>query len=292
MFTKVDIPILNKKLSIVVNGKLIDFSQTKVMAILNITPDSFYDGGLYQSHDLIMNRVDDIIEQGADIIDIGAVSSRPGANHVSVSEERNRLLPVVELIRKRYPDITISIDTYRSDIVKDIVEHYGQILINDISAGNLDNRLFETVSRYNLPYILMHMQGNPQTMQLKPSYTDVTNEILKFFIGKIKRLRDLGIYDIIIDPGFGFGKSIEDNYAILARLDEFKILELPVLVGISRKSMIYRLLNITPEKALNATALLHGLAIERGANILRVHDVSEAVQNIKLMNKFNEVEIK
>jgi len=247
------------KSSIVVNGKIIDFSIPLVMGILNVTPDSFYKESANLNFDAIRKRIYNIIDEGAAIIDIGGVSTRPGAKFVSENEEIKRLMPVVELLQEIKPDIAISIDTFRSSVVREIVKKYGQVLVNDISGGSLDDKMYKTIAELGLPYIIMHMQGKPDTMQNNPQYKNVTLDIIRFFSEKVNELKKIGVKDIIIDPGFGFGKSIEHNYELLYHLDDFGILELPVLVGVSRKSMIYKLLNITPDEALNGTALLHGL---------------------------------
>jgi len=263
-------------------SKLIDLSEPKVMGIVNITPDSFYSKSRFVGKDEVSARVKQILNEGGDIIDIGAYSSRPGASHIEESEEWNRLEPVLEVIRNKFPDAVISVDTFRSKIAEKAVVKFNVDIINDISAGNMDVDMFETIASLQVPYIMMHMLGTPQNMQQNPSYDHLIKEIFMFFAERVDNLSKLGISDIIIDPGFGFGKTWNHNYEILAKLDEFKIFELPILVGISRKSMIYKYLNTVPENALNGTTVLNTQAIMNGANILRVHDVKEAVEVVKL----------
>lgn len=252
-----------------------------VMGILNLTPDSFYDGGRYANEDKWISQTEKMIQEGASVIDLGAVSTRPGARHVSEEEEIARLLPTLELLTKRYPKTVFSVDTYRSKVVK-LSAEAGVGIINDISGGSMDAGLIETVAETGLPYILMHMQGTPVDMQKNPVYENITTEIGQFFEKKLVLLHDSGIGQVILDPGFGFGKSIEHNYQLLRELRVFKQFSFPILIGISRKSMIYKLLEISPEDALAPTSALHMLALLNGADILRVHDVKEAVQVIKL----------
>ena len=254
-----------------------------VMGILNLTPDSFYDGGLYQNTTTILARVGTMLQQGARIIDVGAYSSRPNAKHITLHEEQERLIPVLKNIVKEYPKAIISIDTFRSEIAKNSVEE-GAHIINDISGGNKDANMFKTIAKLNVPYILMHMQGTPQTMQNNPSYKDVTSEVRLFFKKKLEVLKQVGVKDIVLDVGFGFGKTIDQNYQLLQDLNVFKELKKPLLVGLSRKSMLYKVLKTTPEEALNATTIAHTLAILNGANILRVHDVKEAVEVLTITN--------
>lgn len=267
------------------NGKLLELSKPVIAGILNVTPDSFYDGGKYTKIDAIKKRVKQIISEGAEIIDIGAYSSRPGARHISEKEELNRLVPVLEMMLKYFPDAVISVDTFRSEIAKTLAENYRVAIINDISAGNMDSEMFNTIAKLNIPYIIMHMQGTPQNMQKKPAYKDLIKEIIMFFAEKLQKAKQIGINDIIIDPGFGFGKTIEHNYKILNELDKFKILDCPVLVGISRKSMIYKILNKTPDEVLPATLALSMTALEKGASVLRVHDVKETKQVLEVFNR-------
>ncbi len=276
----------SRKLTINCGGELLDLSQPKIMGILNIAPDSFYDGGKYVSKEIFLERVSTMINDGCDILDIGAYSSRPGAENITSDEELQRLLPVLEIVRTEFSDIIISVDTFRSEIAKKVVVDFNVNIINDISAGNMDDKMFETIAGLNVPYILMHMQGNPQSMQNNPQYNNVIQELLNYFSEKVEKLKLLGINDLIIDPGFGFGKTVDHNYQILKYLDDFKIFELPILVGLSRKSMINKILDISSEEALNGTTVLNTLALINGANILRVHDVKEAKESIKLTNTF------
>lgn len=266
-----------------IKGKLCDLSHPVVMGILNITPDSFFDGGKYFSEsDKIKARIDQILAEGGKIIDIGAYSSRPGADDVSEDEEYRRLARAFDVIAANYSDLTISVDTFRSGIARKAVLEFGADIINDISASEIDKNMFTTVAELNVPYILMHMQGRPADMQDSPTYADVVEDIVLYLSRKVMELRQLGVKDIIIDPGFGFGKTLEQNYALLNRLEAFDVFELPLLVGISRKSMIYKLLNKTPQESLNGTTVLNTLALTKGASILRVHDVKEAVECVTI----------
>ena len=265
-------------------GKLIDLTTPKIMGILNLTPDSFYDGGKYTNEKEVFSQVEKMLNDGATFIDVGAYSSRPGALFISEEEELKRIVPIVEALISRHPDILISIDTFRSNVAKKCIET-GAALINDISAGNMDPEMFRTVSKLNVPYIMMHMQGTPQTMQEKPIYNNVTQEVLFYFSEKIALARSYGINDLIIDPGFGFGKTNTHNFQLLNELELFKNIELPLLVGVSRKSMIYKTLKIDPKNALNGTTALNTLSVYKGANILRVHDVKEAVECVALIHK-------
>ena len=274
--------------SINCKGKLIDLSQPKVMGILNLTPDSFYDGGKYKSKIDILNQTEKMLGEGADFIDIGAYSSRPGAKYISEDQELDRIIPVLELILDKFPGILISIDTFRSKIAKESIDA-GASMINDISAGNLDENMFATISKLQVPYIIMHMKGNPQNMQSQSNYSNLISDILFYFSKKINELRSLGVNDIIIDLGFGFSKTINQNYELLKNLNLFKTLELPILTGISRKSMLYKYLGITPEEALNATSVSNTIALQQGTNILRVHDVKQAVETIRILDKINQI---
>ena len=267
------------------NGRLMDLSEPQVMGILNVTPDSFYAGSHGVTEGYIIDRIHQIMNEGASIIDIGACSTRPGADEVSIEEEMSRLRMGLELIRKHRPDAIVSVDTYRADVAKMCVEEYGAAIINDISAGQMDEQMFATIARLGIPYIIMHMKGTPKDMQVNPQYDHFLKEVFYYFSEKVQRLRDLGVKDIIIDPGFGFGKTLEHNYELMNHLEEFSLFELPLLVGVSRKSMIYKLLGSTPEEALNGTTALHTIALLKGANILRVHDVKEAVESIKIVQK-------
>ena len=266
-----------------VNGSLLDLSGPCVMGILNITPDSFYAGSRMQTEAEIAARAQQILDEGARIIDIGAYSSRPNAENVSPREEMERLRMGLEILRKTQPGAVISVDTFRADVARMCVEEYGVAIINDIAAGEMDADMFRTVVELNVPYIMMHMQGTPQNMQQHPHYDNLLKEVFLYFAQKVQQLRDLGMNDIILDPGFGFGKTVEHNYELLAHLEEFRVFELPLLVGISRKSMIYRLLGNTPQDALNGTTVLDTICLLKGADILRVHDVREAVETVKIV---------
>lgn len=272
--------------SINCNGQLISFDTPKVMGILNVTPDSFYDGGKYKNPDAILSQVEKMLNDGATFIDIGAYSSRPNAPHVSEEEEKSRLLPIVTLLLKTFPEILLSIDTFRSQVAKSAIES-GAVIVNDISAGNLDSEMIKTVGELGVPYIMMHMQGTPQNMQQNPSYENVVKDVLFYFSKKIAEAKAHKINDIIIDPGFGFGKTIAHNYEILKQLQLFKTLDFPLLAGVSRKSMIYKVLENTPQEALNGTSILHTIALMNGASILRVHDLKEASECIKLVGMIN-----
>jgi dihydropteroate synthase len=262
-------------------GTLIDLSTPKVMGILNITPDSFYDGGNYKNEKDILIQVEKMLTEGAIFIDIGAYSSRPGAAHISENEELKRIVPIVDLLTRNFSNIIISIDTFRSKVAKETV-NAGAALINDISGGNMDDKMFNTVANLQVPYILMHMQGTPQNMQQNPTYNNITIDLISFFAKKIFELRQLKLNDVIIDVGFGFGKTIEHNYQLLKELSLFKNLDVPILTGVSRKSMLYKLLETTPQEALNATTVANTIALQNGTNILRVHDVKEAVEAVKI----------
>jgi dihydropteroate synthase len=267
------------------NGRLMDLSEPQVMGILNVTPDSFYAGSHGVTEGYIIDRIHQIMNEGASIIDIGACSTRPGADEVSIEEEMSRLRMGLALIRKHRPDAIVSVDTYRADVAKMCVEEYGAAIINDISAGQMDEQMFPTIARLGIPYIIMHMKGTPKDMQVNPQYDHFLKEVFYYFSEKVQRLRDLGVKDIIIDPGFGFGKTLEHNYELMNHLEEFALFELPLLVGVSRKSMIYKHLGITPEEALNGTTTLNTIALLKGANILRVHDVRQAMESIKIVQK-------
>ena len=266
-----------------VNGSLLDLSVPCVMGILNITPDSFYAGSRMQTEEEIIRRTEQIVAEGAGIIDVGAYSSRPNAENVTPQEEMERLRMGLSILRKVQPDAVVSVDTFRADVARMCVEEYGVAIINDIAAGEMDADMFRTVAELNVPYIMMHMQGTPQSMQQRPHYDNLLQEVFQYFARKVQQLRDLGAKDIILDPGFGFGKTVEHNYELLAHLEEFSVFELPLLVGVSRKSMIYRLLGTTPQEALNGTTVLDTISLLKGANILRVHDVREAVETVKIV---------
>ena len=266
-------------------GTLIDLSTPKVMGIVNVTPDSFFDGGKLTNSDEIVVQVEKMLQDGATFIDLGGYSSKPGAEFVSETEELNRVVPIVKLLVEKFPDILLSIDTFRSEVAKQTVEN-GAAIINDISAGLLDEKMLETVAKLQVPYIMMHMKGTPKTMQSLANYDDLLKEMNFYFSERIAKARNFGLNDIIIDPGFGFAKTIEHNYELLQNLELLQFHELPILAGISRKSMIYKTLETSPENALNGTTFLHAFCLQKGANILRVHDVKEAVECVKLMCQF------
>ena len=265
-------------------GTLIDLTSPKVMGILNITPDSFYDGGKHKNDASVLNQVEKMLGEGATFIDIGGYSSRPKATHIEEAEELNRVLPVVELILKEFPNALLSIDTFRSQVAKLCVAS-GAALINDISAGKMDANMLQTVADLQVPYIMMHIRGTPQTMLQHAHYDNLVKDILFYFSERIELARQFGVIDLIADPGFGFAKTIEQNYELLNKLNLFKGLELPVLVGVSRKSMIYKILDKSPNDALNGTTVLNTIALQKGASILRVHDVQEAIECIKITNR-------
>ncbi len=265
-------------------GYLIDLNTPKVMGILNITPDSFYDGGKYASDKDILLQTEKMLSQGATFIDVGAYSSRPNAKHITVDDERKRLLPIIELLVNEFKNIYISVDTFRSKIADDSIQA-GACLINDISGGEMDENMFSVIANHQVPYILMHMKGTPQTMQNEPKYQDIVEEVFYFFSKKLYELRDLKVNDVILDVGFGFGKTLEHNYELLKKLYLFKEFDLPLLIGTSRKSMLYKLLNGKPEDMLHATGITNTIGLLNGASILRVHDVKEAMEAIKITNQ-------
>ena len=263
-------------------GQLIDLSSPKVMGILNITPDSFYDGGTHKNEKDILIHVEQMLNEGATFIDVGAYSSRPNADHVSEEEELKRIIPIVNLILTEFPESLISIDTFRSKVAKQSIEA-GAALINDISAGKLDNNMLQTIANLHVPYIMMHMRGTPKNMQQQTTYDNLVKDILFYFSERIAAAKALGIIDIIIDPGFGFAKTVEQNFELLNTLELFKMIEKPILVGVSRKSMIYKTLETSAKEALNGTSILNTVALQKGAGILRVHDVKEAMECVKLV---------
>ena len=273
--------MLSPKYSLNCRGKIIDLESPKVMGILNVTPDSFYDGGKLQHINDVLVQAEKMLKEGADFLDLGGVSSRPGAAQISEQEELRRVIPVIKQLSAAYPDAVISVDTFRKNVADKAIKS-GAAIINDISAGQMEDGYLETVATLGCPYILMHMQGIPQTMQLQPEYENAPLEILDFLIKKLEKIRTLGLKDVIIDPGFGFGKTISHNYQILNILHAFQILDCPILVGISRKSMICQVLKVNPDRALNGTTTLHLEALRQGVKILRVHDVKEAVEVIKI----------
>ncbi len=257
------------------------------MGILNYTPDSFSDGNTYNTPEKSVRHIEQMLQDGADMIDIGAISSRPGADLLSLKEEKERLQPILSLVAKSFPDTIFSLDTFRGEVAKWAVEKYGIAIINDISSGQLDDSMFKTVAELQVPYVLMHMQGEPGTMQKNPTYENITEEMLRFFAEQIAILKELGVKDIIVDPGFGFGKTLEHNYQILKDLELFKILEKPILVGVSRKTMIQKVLNTSPLDSDNGTSVVNTISILKGAGILRVHDVKKAKEVIKITEKMH-----
>ncbi|MCK4630794.1 MAG: dihydropteroate synthase [Bacteroidales bacterium] len=280
--------LFSRNHSMKIKGQLIDFSVPKVMGVLNVTPDSFYDGGRYTAEKKIASKVEKMIVEGADFIDVGAYSSRPGATIISYEEEVRRLSETIKVLKSRFPAIIISIDTFRSGIARKMVEEYEADMINDISAGDMDKEMFSTIADLQIPYVMMHMQGTPQTMQKNPKYENVVKDIINVFAGKVEELKLLGVDDVILDPGFGFGKNLDHNYKLMNGLGLFAVLNKPIMVGVSRKSMIGKLLGCTPDEALNGTVVLNTVALMKGIDILRVHDVKEAVEAIKIVEKLNE----
>lgn len=266
------------------SGKLLDLSTPRVMGILNVTPDSFYDGGKLSTTDAVLQQAESMLTEGAAILDIGGMSSRPGAEVIETEEELSRVIPAVQAVVKEFPDALISVDTVRGEVARAAVGE-GAVIVNDISAGQMDDAMYETIGELDVPYILMHMQGQPKTMQLNPNYDDIVHDILDFFVGEIEDLRSFGVKDIIVDPGFGFGKTIAHNYEILRKMHLFKMLEVPLLAGLSRKSMIWKVLENSPAEALNGTTALHIVALLEGAKLLRVHDVKEAVECVRLYSQ-------
>ncbi|MEN8201145.1 MAG: dihydropteroate synthase [Bacteroidota bacterium] len=281
-------PLFSRNLSLNLHGRIMDLSVPQVMGIINTTPDSFYEGSRLPEPGQAVETARQMIEQGAAILDVGAVSSRPGAEEVPEEEELNRLSPVLEALRNEFPDFPISIDTWRSGVARIAHQRFRVDMINDISAGQLDPLMFRTISELQLPYVMMHMQGTPDSMQDSSEYDNVSDELLQFFGERVYQLRKHGVNDIIIDPGFGFGKTMEQNYKLLLDLDAFQMIELPIMVGISRKSMIYRTLELEPNEALNGTTAAHMAALLKGASLLRVHDVRAAVETVKIFQQIVE----
>ncbi|HMT28851.1 MAG TPA: dihydropteroate synthase [Bacteroidia bacterium] len=273
--------VLNISRLINCRGKLLDLSTPRVMGILNVTPDSFYDGGKFTESKAIIKQVGKMLINGASIIDVGAQSTRPGAKIISEKTEKSRLIPAIDAIMNKFPEAILSVDTFRASVVIAAIEK-GASIINDVSGGNFDKEMFKTAGKLNVPYILMHMQGSPETMQKDPKYKDVVSEVTAFFLNKIAKLKKAGVTDIIIDPGFGFGKTVEHNYKLLNNIRTLEMTGHPVLAGISRKSMICKVLKVNPDKALNGTTALNMAALINGASILRVHDVKEAVEVVRL----------
>lgn len=275
--------IFHSKRTLKAAGKLFDLSTASVMGILNLTDDSFYDGGQHIQKENAVLKIGQMLDEGAAIIDIGAYSSRPGAQHISEAEEWNRLKMFLPIVNKEFPEAIISVDTFRADIAQKSIEN-GAHIINDISAGEMDKKMFDTIAKLQVPYIMMHMQGTPQNMQENPQYDCIQQDVFNYFKKKVKTLQEKGIKDIIIDPGFGFGKTVEHNYQLLNNMKDLQKLGLPILAGVSRKSMIYKLLESTPQEALNGTSVIHTLCLQQGASILRTHDIKEAMECIKIVN--------
>lgn len=278
--------VFQQKSTLNVRGTLLDLSKPKIMGILNLTPDSFYDGGRNNNLHDALKKTEQLLSEGADLIDIGAYSSRPGAEHISEETESDRLLPVLRAIVSEFPDAVLSVDTFRSEIARTAVNE-GAGIINDISAGSMDKEMFQTIAELSVPYIMMHMKGTPQTMASQNDYEDITTEVCQYFASRIQKLRNLGVNDLIVDPGFGFAKNLEQNYELLANLEHLKSTGHPVLAALSRKSMIYRLLETDAEHALNGTTAANTIALIKGANILRVHDVKAAAEVVKIVNQMN-----
>jgi dihydropteroate synthase len=277
--------MLSKPKYINIKGQLIDLEVPRVMGILNITPDSFYAGSRYKDEKEIIGAAQSMLEEGADFLDIGGYSSRPGAEEISAEEEKHRVLTAVRYVSREFPQAIISVDTFRAEVAREAICDCGAHIVNDISGGDADPEMTELITKLNVPYIIMHMRGTPQSMQKNPVYEDVVSEILIWFSQKTVSLMAAGVKDIIIDPGFGFGKNAEHNFTLLRRLKEFSIAGLPIMAGLSRKSVIWKTLNITPGESLNGTSVLNAVALMNGADILRVHDVKEAVETVKLIVK-------
>ena len=282
---------LKRKSTINLSGRLIDLSKPVVMGILNVTPDSFFDGGKYETEKKIVERAEEILEQGATIIDIGAISTRPGTEEISTKEEIDRLLPAVKAVKKAFPEAHVSIDTFRSWVALKVIEECGPCIVNDVSGGNFDVHMFDIIGKLGVPYILMHLLGTPLQMQKDPVYEDIIRDISMYFTERVKKLTTAGVKDVILDPGFGFGKTLAHNYELLNRLDSFKVFQLPLLVGVSRKSMIHKLLGSKPEDALNGTSVVNTLALMGGTDILRVHDVREAVEAVRILNMIRSTSV-
>ncbi len=278
--------VFSKKRTLKIKGKLLEITRPLVMGIINVTPDSFFEGSRHDSPDIVEKICKKMIEEGADIIDVGAFSSRPGATMIPAATEMKRLKKALYAIRKTFPGIIVSVDTFRSEIAKKVVNDFEVDIINDISAGELDKNMFSTMANLQVPYIIMHLKGTPENMQQNTEYKNIIKEIMLYFSEKIQQLRNMGVHDIIIDPGFGFSKTTDHNFKLLQELELFEIFELPVLAGLSRKSMIYKTLDIKPGEALNGSTVLHTIALQKGVDILRVHDVKEAREAIRLVQRF------
>ena len=279
---------IKRKNSINIGGELLDLSTPCIMGIINVTPDSFYDGDTLKTEIDMLERVEQMVAEGAGIIDVGSVSTRPGAELISTKQELERLLPAVKAIRKHFPEVPLSVDTFRSWVAIRVLDEIGPIIVNDISGGSLDAKMFETIGKMQVPYILTHIQGTPQNMQVNPVYQDVVRDVSAELSESVRKLTRLGVNDILIDPGFGFGKAMDHNYQLLNRLDSFKVFQLPVVVGLSRKSMVWRVLETDPTDALNGTTALNAMALLGGADVLRVHDVKPAVETLRLFLQLKE----
>ncbi len=279
---------IKRKNSINIGGELLDLSNPCIMGIINVTPDSFYDGDTLHTEIEMLERVEQMVIEGASIIDVGSISTRPGADMISTREELDRLVPAVVAIRKHFPEIALSIDTFRSWVALRIIEEVGPVIVNDISGGSLDSKMFETIGRIQVPYILTHIQGTPQNMQENPVYNDVVREVSADLSDSVRKLTRMGAVDIMIDPGFGFGKNLDHNYKLLNRLDSLKVFQLPVVVGLSRKSMVWKVLDSNPQEALNGTTVVNTMALLGGADILRVHDVKPAVEALRIFLQLKE----
>jgi dihydropteroate synthase len=279
---------IKRKNSINIGGELLDLSNPCIMGVINVTPDSFYDGDTLKSEIEILERVEQMVIEGAVIIDVGSVSTRPGAEMISTREELDRLIPAVKAIRKHFPEIPLSIDTFRSWVAVKVIDEIGPVMVNDISGGSLDTKMFETIGKIQVPYILTHIQGTPQNMQLNPAYNDVVRDVSSELSDSVRKLNRFGVADILIDPGFGFGKTMVHNYQLLNRLDSFKVFQLPVVVGLSRKSMVWKALECNSENALNGTTVVNTMALLGGADILRVHDVKPAMEALLILQQLKD----
>jgi dihydropteroate synthase len=279
---------LKRKRAIYIGGELFDLTDPCIMGVINVTPDSFYDGNTLHSEIEILERVELMVSEGAAIIDVGSISTRPGAEMISTKDELSRLMPAVKAIRKNFPEVFISIDTFRSWVAVSVIEEIGPVIVNDISGGSLDERMFETIGKLQVPYILTHIQGTPLNMQENPYYKDVVREVSADLSDSVRRLTKLGVTDVLIDPGFGFGKNLDHNYKLLNRLDSLKVFQLPVVVGLSRKSMIWKVLETDPAHALNGTSVVNTMALLGGADVLRVHDVRPAAEALRIFLQLKE----
>ncbi len=279
---------LKRKRTISLGGEVIDLTNPCVMGVINVTPDSFYNGSTLQTEIEVLEKVEQMVEEGAAIIDVGSISTRPGAELISTKEELSRLIPAITAIRRHFPEIPLSVDTFRSWVAMRVIEEVGPVIVNDISGGSLDSNMFETIGRLQVPYILTHIQGTPADMQENPYYQDVVREVSAELSDGVRRLNKYGVSDVLIDPGFGFGKNLTHNYQLLNRLDSLKVFQLPVVVGISRKSMIWKVLDTSPDEALNGTTVMNTMALLGGADVLRVHDVKPAVETLRLFLQLKE----